>query len=75
MKLLVQAAGPYDPIELTNVQTVGLYDEHDQLIALAWKLTDGALCITKAGDKDFDRLVSQMGLEKRPTVRKITMGE
>lgn len=74
MKVLLQADGPHDPVELSNLSFVGVYDDFDQLALLVWKVSEGNLCLTRAGEKDFDRLVREMGLEKRPVVTHVSLG-
>ena len=56
-----------------DIKSVVVYDDDGVILAAMWERDDGTIALTRAGEPDFESLVSQMGFDKRGDVRLVTL--
>ncbi len=70
MRLVLSKSITGHPLVVEAIRQLAVYDG-DDLLALMWERDDGSTALTRIGEEDFERLVREMGLEKRSDVRTI----
>lgn len=62
---------PLQPVP--DVGHIAVYSNDEVLLAVMWERDDGTIALTRAGEEDFERLCQEMHLDKRPSVRCVTV--
>lgn len=58
---------------VSGVQTVVVHDDDGQPLAIMWHREDGTIGMTRAGEKDFVSLCSELSLKNRAQARVLTL--
>lgn len=58
--------------ELERVDQLAVY-HRGEVIAMMWERDDGTVAMTRAGEPDFQRIVSRSDLNVRNDVRQVTL--
>lgn len=62
MKIRIQPRGLRSPQMIENVQSVVVYDEHDNPIFVSQQIDKDTCLLEKAGQPDFERLLKDLGI-------------
>ncbi len=73
MRVLTQGTISHQPVMHEGVRQAVIYDEDGSILAAMWERDDGTIALTRVGEKDFDSLVEQLGLNLRLNVKQVQL--